>query len=103
MTDHFIAAQADAVGNLGHLLANGCVEQMAHWEFEIIHHVEDAPDADTQAVVAPAEVTGVGLRPQCRWGMAEAFTKAEILDIQRNIKREFLAFGPMKSRTLMDR
>ena len=75
---------------------------MAHREAKVIHHVEDAPDTDTKAVVTPAEISRVRWRPERGGCMPQAFTEAEILDVKCYIEGEFFAAGPLEAGPLVD-
>src|SRR3954468_1172787 len=75
---------------------------MAHRQLQFVHHIENAPDADAQTVVAPAKIANVGLRAGRRRGMAKAFAKTEMLDIQRAIKSNALAARPREVLPLGD-
>ena len=76
---------------------------MTHRQAEAVHHVEDPPDADPEAIVTPAEVAGVRRRAERGRCMAEALAETEVLDIQGDVEREFLVAWPSESRSLMNR
>jgi len=103
VADDFVAAPADALCDLRHFLADRRVDEMAHRPPQFVHHVEDAPDADAQAVVAPAVVAHVGLGAERRRRMAETFAEAEVFDVQRTIEGQALAARPGEVPALDDR
>ena len=103
VADDFVATLANARGDLRHLFTDRRIEQMAHRQLQFVHHIENAPDADAQTVVAPAEIANIGLRAGRRRRMAEAFAKAEMLDIKRAIEGDALAVRPREVLPLGDR
>ena len=103
VADDFVATLTNARGDLRHLFADRRIEQMAYRPLQFVHHIENAPDADAQAVVAPAEIANIGLRAERRRRMAEAFAKAEMLDIQRAIEGDALVVRPREVLPLGDR
>jgi hypothetical protein len=90
-------------GYLGHHLAGGRIDQVGHRQAQRVHHVENAPDADPQAVVAPAVVPGVRRRSEGCRRMTETFAEAEVLDVEGDVKGKFLSARPFERLSPIDR
>jgi hypothetical protein len=56
-------------------------------QFQLIEQIENAPNSDAQAIVAPRIVAVVGRRRGCCQGVAQPLAECEMLDVQRNIDR----------------
>src|SRR5256885_1150997 len=81
LRDHLVAAPADGVGDLRRVLVDEAVGAMAGWQAKLVQQVEQAPDADAVAVVAP-RVVAMRLRlAGLRRVVAETAAEGEPLDV----------------------
>ena len=89
-----VAAPADGVGDLRRVLVDQAVRAVPGGELELVQQVEQAPDADPIAVVAPG-IIAVRLRlAGLRRVVAEARAEGEPLDVGGDGEREPPALGP---------
>ena len=92
--DHLVAAPADRVGDLRRIVVDQAVGAVPGGQAELVQQVEQAPDADAVAVVAPGIVAvrlrlaGLGrIVPQPR-------AEGEPLDVRGEQERQALAARP---------
>jgi hypothetical protein len=100
---HIISALLDTVDDVRVMLANKTIQKNRRRQFELVEHLEHAPDANPETVVSPREITLrlVGGRPSV-WVASEPGHEREMLDIQSNIKRQPLPFRPFVIRPSFD-
>jgi hypothetical protein len=56
VSDNLVATLADAVADLGLIFVEQRIDVVRGWNLEVFEEVEQAPDADTVAVVAPSAI-----------------------------------------------
>src|SRR6202042_204151 len=94
MPDHLVAALADAVADLGMIFVEQRIDVVRRRNLEVFEEVEQAPDADTVAVVPPG-VVALLLRLALLGGVpAGAFAVGVDLDVGRHADGKPLAAGP---------
>src|SRR5204862_4575325 len=79
------------------------VEQHRDRKLELVEELEQPPDSDAVAVLAPAPVVRVGMRQARRVGEAEAAVVGEGLEVQAQVEGEPLAARPAELRPVDDR
>ncbi|HLJ19421.1 MAG TPA: hypothetical protein VKU84_04450 [Stellaceae bacterium] len=103
MAHDFVAALADAGGDLRIVLEDRRVRQVAGGQLQPIEQIENAPDPDTQSVVSPGIVAMIGRGRECRQRVAEPLAEGEMLDVERNIDGQPLAVRPIEIGSIDDR
>src|SRR5512134_2033072 len=94
MRDHLVAALADGVGNLRRGVVDQAVGAVSGGKAKVVQQIEQTPDADAVAVVAPG-VVAVRLRlAELGRVVAEARAVREPLDVGGDEEREALAARP---------
>jgi hypothetical protein len=89
-----VAALAEGVGDLRRVLVDQAVGVVRRRQPELVEELEQAPDADAVAVVAPG-IVAVGLRLSgLRRVVAEPGAEGKPLDVGRQAEREALALRP---------
>src|SRR5262245_6373093 len=94
MADDLVAARADAVADLWMVLVEQRVDVVGSGQLELLEQVEQAPDADAVAVVAPGVVALLLRLALLRGIPAGALAIGVDLDVGGHAERQALAAGP---------
>src|SRR5215218_2665661 len=97
MVADVVAALLDAFDHVGKVGADEAVQKNCGWKLELIEHPEDAPDPDTETVVAPRIIAlRLWAAPAQERVVAAARHERKFLDVQRYVERQPLAGGPIE-------
>ena len=103
MAHEFVAAFADFCRNLGGVVVNRRIHQVAHRQTGIGKQIEHPPNADPQAVIPPGIISDIRLGAGIGRRVAQALAEAEMFDVHREINGEAFAVRPVVIRPLDDR
>ncbi|MNQ12539.1 hypothetical protein D3C85_254470 [compost metagenome] len=102
MADDFIAALEDGLQNLRAIVEDDRVHQVGRGQLQFVKQIQQAPDADAVAVVAPGEAADVGLGQFRAQAVPASGPEGEMLDVQAQVDGQSLALGPTVVRTRGD-
>src|SRR5215470_15688203 len=102
VAEYVVTAGFDLFDDLGVVIADAAVEKNRSGQLELVQDLEQAPIADSVAVVAPGEIAR-GLLAAAHRIHPEAGAEGEMLDIERDVEGEPLASGPVVVFALDDR
>src|SRR6516162_9376134 len=102
VAEHVVAAGFDLFDDLRVVIADAAVQKNRGGQFELVQDFEQAPIADTVAVVAPGEIAR-GLLAAANRIHPQPGAEGEMLDVERDVEGEPLASRPAVVFALDDR
>src|SRR6516164_6891349 len=102
VAEYVVTPGFDLFDDLRIVIADAAVQKDRSGQFELVEDLEQAPIADSVAVVAPGEIAR-GLLAASHRIHPEPGAEGEMLDIERDIEGEPLASRPVVVRPLDDR
>ena len=103
VADDFVAAFHDCGPNLGTVFENLGIDDHAEGNLELVEHLQNPPESDTVAVVAPREVHHVRFRLGRRDRHTETLAEGKLFHVEGDVYGQPLAVGPVIGLALGDR
>src|SRR5262245_32201582 len=102
VTDDVVTASPNALEDFRMMLVDQAVDDTRAGQFELVEQVEQAPDADAIAVVAPSEIALVRRLARHDRIRSHSCAEGEDLDIRSDPERQALAARPGIVRATID-